>query len=125
MDKDQKKILTIVGIVEAVILVFCLTVSIIVLAKWDSALLTYESRARVNGAFIAWFQSNPTLFFIIIVLPVFIIFLIDAIYLIVYASKKPSAITADEREAIQAQAREEARKEIEAEMAAEKKPEGK
>jgi hypothetical protein len=40
------------------------------------------------------------------------IFLVDAIYLIVYSSKKPSALTDDEREAIQAQAREEARKEL-------------
>jgi len=117
MDKKTKKTLIIVGAIEAVILIFCLTISIIVLRTW-SANMSAEGRVQSNGAFIAWFQNNPTLFFITIVLPVFIIFLVDAVYLIVYSSKKPSALTDEEREAIQAQAREEARKEIEAEMKA-------
>jgi uncharacterized membrane protein len=122
MDKKTKKILIVVGAIEAAILIFCLTVSIIVLAKWSST-MTAVQRVEANGALIGWFQNNPTYFFILIVLPVFVIFLVDAIYLIVYSSKKPSALTDDEREAIQAQAREEARKELEAEMKAHQKPE--
>ena len=117
MDKKTKKTLIIVGAIEAAILMFCLTISIIVLKTW-SANMAPETRVKVNGAFVAWFQNNPTLFFVTIVLPVFVIFLVDAVYLIVYSSKKPSALTDEEREAIQAQAREEARKELEAEMKA-------
>jgi uncharacterized membrane protein len=117
MDKKTKKTLIIVGAIEAVILIFCLTISIIVLKTWVQN-ASAAQRVQKAGAFIAWFQNNPTLFFITIVLPVFVIFLVDAIYLIVYSAKKPSALTDEEREAIQAQAREEARKELEAEMKA-------
>jgi uncharacterized membrane protein len=117
MDKKTKKTLIIVGAIEAVILIFCLTVSIIVLATWRES-TTADRRIAANGPFIGWLQNNPTWFFVLIVLPVFVIFLVDAVYLIVYSSKKPSALTDEEREAIQAQAREEARKELEAEMKA-------
>jgi uncharacterized membrane protein len=116
MDKKTKKTLIIVGAIEAVILIFCLTVSILVLSKWN-AQLTPEQRELAYG-WIGWLQNHTTAFFLLIVLPVFIIFLVDAVYLIVYSSKKPSALTDEEREAIQAQAREEARKELEAEMKA-------
>jgi len=121
MDKEQKKILIIVGAIEALVLAFCLTISIIVLVTWVQN-ASPAQRIATNGAFIAWFQNNPTPFFLTIVLPVFIIFLVDAVYLIVYASKKPSALTEEERQAIQAQAREEAKKELEAEMKAAEKP---
>src|SRR5574344_600696 len=124
MDKKSKKILLIVGAIEAAILIFCLTISILVLAKMDKgADVTPEDRIAQNGAFIAWFQNNTTPFFLVIVLPVFVIFLVDAVYLIMYSAKRASALTDDEREAIQAQAREEARKELEAEMKAQQKPE--
>lgn len=117
MDKKTKKTLIIVGAIEAVILIFCLIVSIIVLKTWTKE-TTEANRIAANGPFIGWLQNNPTWFFVLIVLPVFVIFLVDAVYLIVYSSKKPSALTDEEREAIQAQAREEARKELEAEMKA-------
>lgn len=117
MDKKQKKILLIVGVIEAVILIFCLTISIIVLATWVQN-ASEAQRVAKNGAFIAWFQNNPTPFFLTIVLPVFIIFLVDAVYLIVYSSKKPSALTTEDREAVLAQAREEVRKEMEEEAKA-------
>lgn len=117
MDKKQKKILLIAGAIEAAILIFCLTISIIVLATW-SATMSPDARVLKNGAFIAWFQNNPTPFFLTIVLPVFIIFLVDAVYLIVYSSKKPSALTTEDREAVLAQAREEVRKEMEEEAKA-------
>lgn len=117
MDKKQKKILLIAGVIEAVILIFCLTISIIVLATWVQN-ASEAQRVAKNGAFIAWFQNNPTPFFLTIVLPVFIIFLVDAVYLIVYSSKKPSALTTEDREAVLAQAREEVRKEMEEEAKA-------
>lgn len=124
MDKEQKKIILIVGAIETIILAFCLTISIIVLVTWVQN-ASPAQRISLNGPFIAWFQNNPTPFFLTIVLPVFIILLIDAVYLIVYASKKPSALTEEERQAIQAQAREEAKKELEAEMKASEKPKAK
>jgi uncharacterized membrane protein len=124
MDKKTKKTLIIVGAIEAVILIFCLTISIIVLATFSKDM---TDPVAANGPFIGWFQAHNIPFFLTIVLPVFIIFLVDAVYLIVYSAKKPSALSDAEREAIQAQAREEARKELEAEMKAanEAKPEDK
>lgn len=115
MDKKTKKTLIIVGAIEVAILLFCLIVSIIVIVTWSPDLANPIAK---NGPFIGWFQKNTTPFFLIIVLPVFVIFLVDAVYLVVYSAKKPSALTESEREAIQAQAREEARKELEAEMKA-------
>jgi uncharacterized membrane protein len=121
MDKKKKITLIAVGVVEVAILIFCLVVSILVLSRFDPN-ATEAGRLKANGNFIGGLQNNPTLFFCTIALPVFIIFLVDAVYLIVYAVKKPSSLSDDERAAIEAKAKEEARKEIEAEMAAEKKP---
>ena len=73
-----------------------------------------------NGVFIGTLQNNNILFFCSIVLPLFIIFLVDAIYLIFYATKKESAITDKERESIEDEARKQARAELLAEMNGEK-----
>jgi uncharacterized membrane protein len=118
MDKKQKRTLIIVGAVEAAILIFCLVVSIIVLSTWVQN-ASAQTRIDSNGAFIGGLQNNPTIFMVAICLPVFIIFIVDAVYLIVYAYKKPSALSDNERAEIEKRAKEEARAEIEAEMAAE------
>jgi uncharacterized membrane protein len=118
MDKKQKRTLLIVGAVEAAILIFCLVVSIWVLATWISN-ASAQTRIDQNGPFIGGLQNNPTIFMVAICLPVFIIFIVDAVYLIVYAYKKPSALSDNERAEIEKRAKEEARAEIEAEMAAE------
>lgn len=118
MDKNQKRTLIIIGAVEAAILIFCLVVSIIVLSTWSQS-ATAEARLTSNGAFIGGLQNNPTVFMLAICLPVFIIFLVDAVYLIVYAYKKPSALSDSERAEIEKRAKEEARAEIEAKMAEE------
>jgi uncharacterized membrane protein len=118
MDKKQKRTLIIIGAIEAVILIFCLVISIMVLTTWISN-ASAQTRIDKNGAFIGGLQNNPTIFMVAICLPVFIIFIVDAVYLIVYAYKKPSALSDSERAEIEKRAKEEAKAEIEAEMAAE------
>jgi uncharacterized membrane protein len=124
MDKKQKRTLLIAGAVETVILIFCLVISILVLVKFNSNNSPADNLSK-NGAFIGGLQNKPAIFFCCFVLPVFIILLVDAIYLIVYASKKPSDISDDERASIEAKAKEEARAEVMAELNAEKKPDEK
>ena len=98
MNKNQKKTLIVVGIVEAIILVFCLTVSIISMATIGGS----AAENAKNGPFIGFLQNNPLVFFVAIVLPLFIILVVDAVYLIYYAAKKQSAHSDEEQEAPQA-----------------------
>ena len=120
MDKKQRRTIIIAGIVEAIIIIFCMTVSILVLATFDSNLTAQEILAK-NGAFIGGLQTNNTIFLIAIVLPLFVILALDIIYLIIYATKRESALSDKERDAIEAQAKEEARLEVLREMEEEAK----
>ena len=117
MDKKQKRTLLAIGIVEAIILIFCLTISILVITTLSSdSNLSPEQIISKNGPFLGWFQTNPVWFFCLIVLPLFIIFVADGVYLIVYVSKKQSALSDKERDAIQEEARRQAREELLKEM---------
>lgn len=126
MDNSKKKTLIIVGIVEAIILVFCLTVSIIVLVTicslGDAFMLehhlydVFSANLQKNGQFIGTLQNNSTLFFCTIVLPLFIIFVVDGVYLIVYAMKKQSSLSDKEIVDIREEAKKQAREEVLAEM---------
>ncbi|MCH3910050.1 MAG: hypothetical protein LKF75_00520 [Bacilli bacterium] len=116
MDK-KKKIFISVAVVEVAILIFCLVVAILDMTNFDAE--SPNANILNNGVFIGTLQNKPTLFFLTILLPVFIIFLIDGIYLIVYAVKKPSTLSDKERDSIKEQAKAEARAELEAEMKAE------
>jgi len=120
MDKKQRNTIIIAGIVEAIIIVFCMTVSILVLSTFDSNLTAQEILAK-NGPFIGGLQTNNTIFLITIVLPLFVILALDIIYLIIYATKRESALSDKERDAIEAQAKEEARQEVLREMEEEAK----
>ena len=122
MDKKQKIIFIVAGIVEVAIIAFCLTVSIRVLATFNSEWTAQELIAN-NGPFIGGLQTNNTLFLLTIVLPLFVILALDIIYLIVYATKRESALSDKERDAIEAQAKEEARLEVLREMEEEAKQE--
>ena len=115
MDRKQKITFIVGGIVEAIIIVFCMTVSILVLSTFDSNLTAQEILAK-NGAFIGGLQTNNTVFLLTIVLPLFVILAIDIIYLIIYATKRESSLSDKERDAIEAQAKEEARQEVLREM---------
>lgn len=125
MDTKKKRTLIIVGIIEAIILVFSLVVSIITLTNQVDpnnlpAGFTDANAARIakSGPFIGALQNSSVLFFCVVVLPLLIIFLVDLIYLILYASKRQSSIGDAEKAAIEEQARKEAREELMKEMAA-------
>ena len=122
MEKKQKLTLFIAGGIEVVIVVFCLIVSIMVMATFVPE-TTAEELVRKNGAFIGTLQGNNTLFLCTIVLPLFVILALDVIYLIMYATKRESALSDKERDAIEAAAKEEARLEVLREMEEEAKAE--
>ena len=124
MEKN-KKILIIGGIVEGAFLIFALIVSILV---WTTAHKADDFGGSVQKAqeanlaanpFIGTFQNNTMLFFCIICIPVFVIVAIDLVYFAIIASKKESALTSDQREAIRKKAEEEVRSELMKEILAE------
>ena len=117
MDKKQKTKLLIIGIAELVILIFCLTVSILVIVTLSSDNnMTPAQIIAKNGPLIGWFQTNPVWFFCLIVLPLFVLFVADGVYLIVFLSKRQSALSDKERDTIQEEARRQAREELLKEM---------
>ena len=120
MDKKTKRLLIIGGIAESIIVIFSLVVSILVMTTFDAELLP-EQLIEKNGPFIGGLQANNTLFLCTIVLPLFIILALDVIYLIIYATKRESALSDKERDAIEAAAKEEARLEVLREMEEEAK----
>jgi uncharacterized membrane protein len=109
MEKGKRSWLITIGIVEAAVIIFCLVVSIIVLVTNTEA---NQTNLDKNGVFIGSLQNNPTLFFCCFVLPLFIIFVADGVYLIFYVTKKESVISDEEKEAIAAEARRQAREEV-------------
>ena len=121
MDKKTKIRLIVAGAVELVIVVFCLVVSIMVMSTITDPNLPDHAAINIqkNGPFIGWFQNNSTPFFLIIVLPLFVLLALDVIYLIVFATKRESSLSASERHAIEEQAKREAREEVLREMAEE------
>lgn len=124
MDKKTKRTLLIAGIVEAVIILFCFIVSILVIVTYnkpESGPNWQQMNLDKNGPMIGWFQNNPTPFFLIIVLPLLVILVLDIIYLIIYASKRESKLSDAEINEIQAQARAEAREELRKEIEAEER----
>ena len=127
MDKKTKIKLIVAGAVELAIVIFCMTISIWVMATITDANLPNHAELNIqnNGPFIGWFQNHSTEFFLIIVLPLFILLAIDVIYLIVFATKRESNLSATERSAIEEQAKKEAREEVLREMEEEAKKEKK
>ena len=122
MDKKTKRTLIIAGAVEAVIIIFCTVVSLLVLLTYnapESGPNWKTMNLEKNGQFIGWLQNNPTPFFILIVLPLLVVLVLDIVYLIIYASKKESKISDAEREAIAEKAKREAAAELESELAGE------
>ena len=126
MDK-QKKTFIIGGIVEGAVLIFDLIVSIIVWTTMvDPETLKpgedfAEACMNANGAFIGFFQGNPTAFFCIICIPLFAIIALDFVYFAILASKKESKLSEAQLEAIKKKAKEQAEAEILAEIEKEEK----
>jgi uncharacterized membrane protein len=119
MDKEKRNWLIIIGVIEAVVIVFCLTISIIVLATNTTQ---DQTNLAQNGHFIGTLQNTPILFFCCFVLPLFIIFVVDGIYLIFFATKKESVLSDKERDAIQEEARRQAREEVLKQLKEQQKP---
>ena len=137
MDK-QKKIFLIGGLIEGAILIFDLVISILVWTRLpDPNTITTPTYAEAcvlaNGPFIGYLQSEPTVFFCVICIPLFAMIAVDFIYFAILASKKESKLSDAQLEAIKAkakaQAEEELRRELEEEalkeLEAEQKPEEK
>jgi len=113
MDKSEKKLklpswlnLTLI-IGEIALTVFLDTISIIVMVTLGSA-----------TGFIKWLSLNPLWFFILIVFPLIILFLVNVFLLIkaVTGSKEPGASTMTQEQLLEEakrQAREEVMKELE------------
>ena len=129
MDKN-KKILLIGGIVEGLILVFCLVVSILVLTR----LVPHEGLSDADwiqanmdnsGPFIGTLQTQPPLFFCTICIPVFLMVAVDFVYFFIIANKRESNLSEEQMEAIKKKAEEEVRDEIMKEMLEGKKEEPK
>jgi len=109
MDKKKKITLIAVGVVELAIIVFCLITSIMVLTSGYNG---KPSSVADKPELIKWLCANPTWFFVLFVLPLIIIFIVDGVYLILYATKRESVLTDDERDAIAEEAKRQAKEEI-------------
>ena len=127
MDKN-KKVILIGGIVEGLILVFCLVVSILVLTR----LVSHEglsdqdwinANMDKSGPFIGTLQTQPPLFFCTICIPVFLMVAVDFVYFFIIANKRESNLSEEQLEAIKKKAEEEVRDEIMKEMLEGKKEE--
>lgn len=109
MNKKEKRNLLIgIGVIEAVLIIFCLVVSIIVLATLKDTNLANEA----NGPFISYLQNHPTVFFCAFVLPLFIILVVDGIYLIYLGVHKQGVLSDDEMDKIKEEAKKQAREEV-------------
>lgn len=129
MDKKQKLTLIVAGVVEAAVIIFCMVVAILVLVSGFSSAGT-EDKITWEGnhpGMIGWMCTHRTGFFLICVLPPIALFIVDGIYLILYATKKESVLSKEEKEAIteeaKRQAKEEILKELREEDSSEKKSE--
>jgi len=117
MDKN-KKIMLIGGIVEAAILIFALVLSILVWTTVNSADAVGSKEAaqqlnlEQNGAFIGSLQNNPTIFFCVVCIPVFVIVAVDLVYFAMIASKKETNLTDEQLAAIKKKAEEQVRAEM-------------
>lgn len=109
MDKKKKITLIAVGAVELAIIIFCLVVSIMVL---NAGFNGKPSSVEKQPALIQWLCLNPTWFFILFLVPLIIIFIVDGVYLILYATKRESVLTDEERDAIAEEAKRQAKEEI-------------
>jgi hypothetical protein len=118
MDKKTKRTFIIIGAVEVAVLIFCLVVAILVYSKFD-ANLTAEQQIKKNGAFLGTLQTNGVLLFFVIVFPALLIFLVDGGYLIYYAVKRESTLNETEKNAIEEEAKRQAREEVLKELQAE------
>ncbi len=114
MDKKQKLTLIIAGVLEAAVIIFCMVVAIMVLtcgyssASDNEKIVWYENHPTMIG----WMCTHRTGFFLICVLPPIALFVVDGIYLILYATRKESVLSKEEKDAITEEAKRQAKAEI-------------
>ncbi len=117
--KLSKRTLIIAVAIEVVVIVFCLVVSILVMTTIDPNGNQSANIAK-NGEMIGTLQNNPVLFALTIVLPLFIVFVVDGIYLIMYATQRESMLNDQEKAELLEEAKRQAREEALAELKKEK-----
>ncbi len=118
----NKSLSTILVIAEIVVIVFLLTVSLFAMFATD----IIPADAGAFFKFISWLQTNPAWMFILIVLPLIVLFFLN-IYLLIktlYTENKEKKPTLSNEELI-AEAKRQAREEILKEMEADKAKEAK
>lgn len=119
---DKKKSLsTILVIGEIVLIAFLLTVSLVAMFATD--IIPAEATGFMK--FISWLQANPVWMFILIVLPLIVIFLLNVYFLVkaLYAEKANNASLLSKEELLE-EAKRQAREEVLKEMEEAKKKEG-
>ena len=123
MSKKEKIILLVAGVLEIGVIVFCLVCAIQVLTcGFTSASEPQKEDWYINHPnFIGWLCVNRPQFFLICVLPPIALFIVDGIYLIMYATRKESVLSKDEKDAIAEEAKRQAKEEILKELRSEEK----
>ncbi len=120
---EKKKIITLslLGVLELGVIVFCLVSAILVLTSGYSGASSNEQAvwAENHPGMVGWMCTHPTQFFLICVLPPIALFVVDGIYLIMYATKKESLLSKEEKQAIAEEAKRQATAEILKELRAE------
>ena len=110
MDKKKRNILIIVGAIEIAIILFSLIVSIMVITAGNTGdPITNE---KVHGPFIGWLLNHYIWYFVLFVLPLLIIFVVDGVYLIMFANKKESSLSQSDKDAIAEEAKRQAKEEV-------------
>ena len=123
MDKKQKLTLVVAGAIELAVIIFCMVVAIMVLTSGYSSASDNEKYVWYDNHpdMIGWMCTHRTGFFLICVLPPIALFVVDGIYLILYATKKESLLSKEEKEAITEEAKRQAKEEILKELRSEEK----
>ena len=121
MEKKQKIILAAAAVGELAVIVFCLIVAILVLTSGFSSATAVEQENwySTHPNMIGWMCKHSMAFFFICVLPPVALFIVDGIYLILYATKKESVLSKEEKNAITEEAKRQAKEEILKELRAE------
>ena len=114
MEKKQKLTLTIAAVAELAVIIFCMIVAIMVLTSgYSSATQTERDNwYSTHPDMIGWMCTNSIWFFFICVLPPVALFIVDGIYLILYATRKESLLSKEEKDAITEEAKRQAKEEI-------------
>lgn len=110
MDKKKRNILIIVGAIEIAIILFSLIVSIMVITAGNTG--DPITNLRVHGPFIGWLLNHYIWYFVLFVLPLLIIFVVDGVYLIMFANKKESSLSQSDKDAIAEEAKRQAKEEV-------------